>query len=195
MEPSTNMLRNNSMKKSVRLGFLLAAMFFGFGSAFAQTSTDGLDKLFAQLRDPASAAQAPRIEPQIWSAWMQGGTAAENDVLALATASLNLGALPLAEKQLNALLATQKNFPEAWNKRATLYFMMGRLDESLADIEKVLELEPRHFGALSGRGMIYQRQGKNAEALAAFKEALSMNPNMPGALFAVKQLEKLLPEL
>jgi tetratricopeptide (TPR) repeat protein len=82
-----------------------------------------------------------------------------------------------------------------WNKRATLYFLMGRMEDSLKDIDKTLDLEPRHFGALSGRGMIYQKLGKNPEALAAFKEALSMNPNMVGAKLAVQQLEKLVPEL
>jgi tetratricopeptide (TPR) repeat protein len=93
------------------------------------------------------------------------------------------------------MLATSPNYAEVWNKRATLYYLMGRMDDSLNDIKKTLDLEPRHFGALSGRGMIYQRMGKNPEALAAFKEALSINPKMPGARLAVQELEKLLPEL
>jgi Tfp pilus assembly protein PilF len=68
--------------------------------------------------------------------------------------------------------------------------MIGNYDTSLADIEKVLELEPRHFGALSGRGMIYQRQGKWGAALDAYREALKMNPNMAGVRNAVQELEK-----
>jgi Flp pilus assembly protein TadD len=60
---------------------------------------------------------------------------------------------------------------------------------------KTLDLEPRHFGALSGRGMIYQRLGRNAEALIAFKQALEIHPTMVGARLSVKQLEQLLPEL
>jgi tetratricopeptide (TPR) repeat protein len=183
------------MKNMCRLWLVVALVLAGLNSATAQQPAAELDTLFAKLRDPAAGSEVLRIEPEIWSLWMQGGNAADNDKLALATASMNLGALPLAEKQLNELLATSQNFSEAWNKRATLYFMMGRLDDSLADIVKVLDLEPRHFGALSGRGMILQRQGKNAEALAAYKEALSMNPNMAGARIAVQQLEKLVPEL
>jgi tetratricopeptide (TPR) repeat protein len=175
---------------SIILGLLLVLT-----SAKAQQPSPELDQLFAKLRDPATGSEVLRIEPQIWSLWMQGGTGEENDKLAAATQSMNLGAFALADKQMTELLVTSANFPEAWNKRATLYFLMGRMDESLADIEKVLDLEPRHFGALSGRGMIYQRQGKNAEALAAFKEALSMNPSMVGPRLAVQQLEKLVPEL
>jgi Tfp pilus assembly protein PilF len=68
--------------------------------------------------------------------------------------------------------------------------MIGNYDTSLADIEKVLDLEPRHFGALAGRGMIYQAQQKWSAALAAFREALSMNPNMPGVKNAIHELEK-----
>ncbi len=178
-----------------RLWLIIALVLAGLHSAAAQQPADKLDTLFAKLRDPATGSEVLRIEPQIWSLWMQGGSAAENDKLAIATQSMNLGAFDLADKQMTQLLATAANFPEAWNKRATLYFLMGRLDDSLADIVKVLDLEPRHFGALSGRGMIYQRQGKNTEALAAYKEALSMNPNMVGPRIAVKQLEKLVPEL
>jgi tetratricopeptide (TPR) repeat protein len=178
-----------------RLWLIIAFVLAGLNSVTAQQPAQELDRLLAKLRDPATGSEVLRIEPQIWSLWMQGGSAIENDKLAIATTSMNLGAFELAEKQLNELLATSQNFPEAWNKRATLYFMMGRLNDSLADIVKTLDLEPRHFGALSGRGMIYQRQGKNAEALTAFKEALNINPNMVGAGYAVKQLEKLVPEL
>jgi tetratricopeptide (TPR) repeat protein len=183
------------MKNMRRLWLVVALVLAGLNSATAQQPSAELDTLFAKLRAPDVGSEALRIEPKIWSAWMQGGSAADNNKLAVATQSMNIGAFELADKQLTELVAASANFPEAWNKRATLYFMMGRLDDSLSDIVKVLDLEPRHFGALSGRGMILQRQGKNAEALAAYKEALSMNPNMAGARIAVQQLEKLVPEL
>ncbi len=183
------------MKNMRRLWLILIVVLAGLNGAMAQQPADELDTLFAKLRAPDVGSEALRIEPKIWSLWMQGGSAADNDKLALATQSMNIGAFKLAEQQMTELLAATSNFPEAWNKRATLYFMMGRLDHSLADIVKVLDLEPRHFGALSGRGMILQRQGKNAEALAAYKEALVMNPNMPGPRIAVQQLELLVPEL
>ncbi len=178
-----------------RTAILLLALSAGLAGAVAGPSQAELDTLFAKLRDPASGAKVLSIEPQIWDAWMHSGTDAENEQLAKATQSMNLGAFALAEKQFTAMLVTSPDYAEVWNKRATLYFLMGRMDDSLNDVAKTLDLEPRHFGALSGRGMIFQRLGKNAEALAAFKEALTMNPNMVGAKLAVQQLEKLLPEL
>jgi tetratricopeptide (TPR) repeat protein len=182
-------------RTSARIAVLLLALFAGLVSAVAGPSQAELDTLFAKLRDPASGSKVLSIEPQIWDTWMHLGTDAENEQLAKATSSMNIGAFELAEKQFTTMLATSPNFAEVWNKRATLYFLMGRMEDSLKDIDKTLDLEPRHFGALSGRGMIYQKLGKNPEALAAFKEALSMNPNMVGAKLAVQQLEKLVPEL
>lgn len=178
-----------------RTALLLLALFAGLNFAVAAEADAELDTLFAKLRDPATGSEVLSIEPQIWNAWMHAGTDAENERLAKATQSMNSGAFELAEQQFTAMLKTSPDYAEVWNKRATLYFLMGRMDDSLKDIDKTLDLEPRHFGALSGRGMIYQRLGKNPEALAAFKDALIMNPNMVGAKLAVQQLEKLVPEL
>jgi tetratricopeptide (TPR) repeat protein len=180
-----------------RRSFLTLSLLAAFGASAplrAQQNPE-LDTLFAQLRDPATGSNVLRIEPQIWDQWMHGGTSAQNEALANATQAMNSGAFSAAESRLDMLLAETKTFPEVWNKRATLYFLMGRMDESLADIVKTLELEPRHFGALSGRGMILQRQGKEAQALNAFKQALEIHPNLVGARLSVKQLEKLVPEL
>jgi tetratricopeptide (TPR) repeat protein len=175
---------------AVLLGGLLAGQ-----AALGQTPGAELDRLFARLRDPAAAASAPAIESRIWNAWMNGGSAVENDTLRAATEAMARADFATAENLLNALVSATDTFPEAFNKRATLYFLMGRFDDSLADIVRTLELEPRHFGALSGRGMILQRLGRDAEAIAAFKEALDLNPAMPGAKSALQQLEGKAPRL
>lgn len=165
------------------------------GPRLALAQSADLDHLFAELRDPAAVARAQQTEARIWNLWMHGGTAAENEELARATQAMN-GADPSgAERRLNDLIGSTQGFAEAYNKRATLYFLMGRYDESLADIERTLDLEPRHFGALSGRGMILQRLGRDAEAIAAYKDALTINPNMEGARAALELLERQTPDL
>jgi tetratricopeptide (TPR) repeat protein len=154
-----------------------------------------LDQLFATLQTQASSSETFRAEQKIWQLWMQSDSAADDLVLSDATQAMDVGNYGGCERLLNQLLTKNAGYAEAWNKRATLYFLMGRFDESLSDIVKTLDLEPRHFGALSGRGMILQRQGKMREALVAYREALSMNPHMPGTRAAVQMLESLLPEL
>jgi tetratricopeptide (TPR) repeat protein len=187
------------MRKAWAMLFVSLLM-FSAGGALADTTavqsqTVELDTLFAKLRDPSIGSDAMRVERQIWDNWLHQGSDAENEALAKATSVMNIGDFKTADVMLTELVGKSPNFAEAWNKRATLYFLMQRYDESLADIVKTLDLEPRHFGALAGRGMIYQRLGRDKDALAAFKDALAVNPNLPGAGLAVHELEKKLPEL
>ncbi|MEP6828318.1 MAG: tetratricopeptide repeat protein [Aestuariivirga sp.] len=154
-----------------------------------------LDKLFAALHNAPDDAAAKLAEIQIWAIWANDDTPDAVSLLAEASAAMNSGAFDLAEQKLIALVQAHPNFAEGWNRRATLYFMQGRYDESLADIAKVLELEPRHFGALSGKGMVLRAQHKPAEALKAMKDALAINPNLSGLKDSVEQMEKLQPEL
>ncbi len=81
-------------------------------------------------------------------------------------------------------------FAEGWNKRATVYFMMGNYTQSAKDIKQTLILEPRHFGALSGLGLIYGRLERPKAAIAAFKEALEVNPWLPGPKQNIRALEQ-----
>lgn len=179
------------------LTFVLAS-FLGT-SAWADTSQNDyalrLDKLFAALHNAPDDTAAKLAEIQIWAIWANNDTPDAVSLLAEASAAMNSGAFDVAEQKLVALVQAHPTFAEGWNRRATLYFMQGRYDESLADIAKVLELEPRHFGALSGKGMVLRAQHRPAEALKAMKDALAINPNLNGLKDAVQQLEKLQPEL
>jgi tetratricopeptide (TPR) repeat protein len=179
---------------ALAVSLLLAPPALSAGETTQQRAEE-LDKLFAQLRKPGDDAAARQIENRIWLLWMQSDSSAADLILARATAAMNAGDFRRSEELLNRLIADNPSYAEAWNKRATLYFLMGRFDDSLADIVRTLDLEPRHFGALSGRGMIYARQGKLREALASYREALAINPHMPGATAAVRQLEQLFPDL
>ena len=91
---------------------------------------------------------------------------------------------PLAVRFFNNLIEKDPNFAEAWNKRATAYFMMGDFDKSMQDIIKTLELEPRHFGALDGMGLIFIHQGQYQQAIDVYDKMLEIFP------FSLKTMEK-----
>jgi tetratricopeptide (TPR) repeat protein len=138
-----------------------------------------LDRLFGLLHRADSADAAPAVEQKIWATWASNDSPSAEVLLAQASRAMNAEQLPVAEEILDRLVEVEPGFAEAWNRRATLNFMARRYTQSLADIDKVLELEPRHFGALAGRGMIYEAEGKADKALDAYHEALSINPHMP----------------
>ena len=156
----------------------------------ADIRADHLDALFAKLHRVTGERDAKSTEQDIWAVWMSSDSPTAEVLLQQATRAMGGGAFEQSRDILNRLIGAYPDFAEAWNKRATLYFAMGRFTESLADIDKVLELEPRHFGALSGRGMILQRQKNYGAALEAFRDALAINPNMESVKDAVKALEK-----
>jgi tetratricopeptide (TPR) repeat protein len=103
---------------------------------------------------------------------------------------MNAQDLATARSHLDTLVALEPDFAEAWNKRATVYFYQGEYERSLADISRVLALEPRHFGALNGLGMIFERTGRKAEALEAFRNALAIHPQMPAIQQRVDMLSR-----
>src|SRR3546814_6374505 len=96
--------------------------------------------------------------------------------------------LPDALHTFTTLVEDAPDFAEAWNKRATVHFLMGHLAESAADVAETLRLEPRHFGALSGLGQIELLRDDLEGALEAFRAALKVHPHLPGAAAAVERL-------
>ena len=135
-----------------------------------------LDVLFASLRAAPDAVAAQTIERQIWTVWL---TPTDPDLasrmLAVAVAEQS-GDLPGARTLLDKLVVDFPTYAEGFNQRATVEFEMHDFEASLADIDKVLQYEPRHFGALSGRVMIYLTQGKRPLALRDMMAALAIDP-------------------
>jgi tetratricopeptide (TPR) repeat protein len=160
--------------RALLLGLLLAVPTMAFATDYADKAE--LDELFAQLKTAPSADEADGIVQQIWAIWFAP------TVPDLAGRMKQAGAAQAgadAAKALDLLGGIIKDYPdyaEGWNQRATLNYELGNYDASLADIAKVLELEPRHFGALSGRVLIELKQGKRDDALKDMRAALAIDP-------------------
>lgn len=161
----------------------MLAMQLGFlaGAASADQTDPRLGDLFSQLQAAPGPAQASLLEARIWSIWSEAGNPDIDKVYQIGTQALALGDLATALKIFDAIVAKAPNFAEGWNKRATIYFMMDRYEESLADIDRTLELEPHHFGALSGLGLVNIKLDRDEAALDAFERVLKVSPQSANA--------------
>ena len=148
-----------------------------------------LDSLLGRLALAESDQQAKLIEHGIWQIWSRSGSPTADLLVVQAMKAAEAGQTIKALAMLDTVIASRPQFTEAWNKRATIYFMIGDHDRSLADIVRVLEQEPRHFGALAGQGLIYHEQGKPGAAIRSLKRALAINPRLDSARKALKDIE------
>ena len=139
-----------------------------------------LDELFDKLLACPGRAEATRIEDAIWDIWMYDDHEGAELALARATADIAARRYDIAETRLAILLRRRPDWAEAWNKRATLYYMLERDDESVAAIHRTLEIEPRHFGAMCGLGEILRSNGSIEAACVAFAMALRVHPLLGG---------------
>jgi tetratricopeptide (TPR) repeat protein len=133
-------------------------------------------------------------EDAIWKVWGRSGNATHDRLFRVGVEEMQSGELSRALGSFTTLIQVAPDFAEAWNKRATLYFMLGENDLSIADCDEVLSREPNHFGALSGYGLLMLRQGNYRRALEYFEQALTANPNMPGVQRNIDMITERLQE-
>ena len=143
-----------------------------------------LDALFQRLA-VSSPESAQRTEDRIWDIWMHHPHRGAAEALEAATRDIAAGRHDVAETRLTILLRRAPTFAEAWHKRATLYYLLGRDAECLEDIRRTLALEPRHFAAMLHFAEIRLGSGAPGEARFAFCAALSLHPNLERARGAV----------
>ncbi len=154
---------------------------------------DDLPLLFIALYDDDRIIRSI-AEQSIWRVWGRSGDAAHDRLYSYGVEQMQAGELSGAIGSFTALIEQAPDFAEAWNKRATLYFMLGENDLSIADCEQVLAREPNHFGALSGYGHLMLRRGEYRRALGYFEQALTANPNMPGVRENIRLIKDLLAQ-
>jgi len=148
--------------------------------AVASQNDSRLDELFAKLLTEEDPALIRSIESRIWRIWLEADDAATQGDLTRGMEAMNAGDARTALDVFKAVVEASPDFAEGWNKRATLYYLMGDHAASIADIERTLALEPRHFGALSGLALIHEAAGRWFEALEALDQVRRIHPQMPG---------------
>jgi len=165
-------------------------------TGIADQTDPRLNGLFKALQTDGelSDAQAMEVTGEIWKIWTEVDDATVQTRLDDGIRNLSAGEFAGALEAFSDVIEQRPDFAEGWNKRATLYFMMGKYAESAADVKQTLQLEPRHFGALAGLGLLYGRIDRPRAAIAAFREALDANPWLPGPKRNIETLEESLKD-
>ena len=158
------------------------------GNLFESAHAKRLDKLFSELKRERNEHVADRISRQIWQQWLDSGSATVDLLMQWANDAIQTKKYPVALDFLDQIIALDPSYAEGWNRRATVHYMMGDYTMSMADIDKTLQLEPRHFGALAGMAEILKDTGRKELALKAYERALQVYPMMRSAQSAVETL-------
>jgi tetratricopeptide (TPR) repeat protein len=157
-------------------------------AARADQNDPRLDQLFARLQTTDDENEAKAIADEIWAIWTESDNEMANELMSAGIALMVLGRNEEALDRFNKVVEIAPDFAEGWNKRATVHYLLDEYQESVDDIERTLELEPRHFGALSGLGLIYMEPGEDDIAIRAFEGALKVNPHLPGAKLNIETI-------
>ena len=152
--------------------------------------TRNLDFLFDALKIAPDETTAKVIEQRIWALWFVSKSDTANLLMMRVRTAVEAKDLDLALKLLNSLIKIRPDYIEAWNRRATIYFMKNDYGKSIADIREVLRREPRHFGALAGLGLILQEIGDDKRALEVFRRAVEVYPRIDRIPDLVKTLRE-----
>lgn len=152
--------------------------------------TRNLDFLFGALKLAPDDVTAKAIEERIWALWTVSPSDTANLLMTRVKTAIEAKDIDLAITLLNAIVKVKPGYVEAWNRRATIYYMKKDYGRSLSDIREVLKREPRHFGALAGLGLILQDIGDHKQALEVYRRALALYPRMERIPDLVKTLQE-----
>lgn len=149
-----------------------------------------LDELFAELKRERNEKAAERIAGRINEHWRNSGSASIDLMMLWSQQAAERQKFDVALDFLDQVTTLSPNFAEGWNRRATVHFMMQNYRKSMADIERTLELEPRHFGALAGMAAIMKNTERKQLALNAWERVLEIYPMMRSAQNEVATLSE-----
>ena len=174
------------MKKILFVFFILSFS----SSLFADDNKKEIDKLFIQLKSALNFENSKKIEDKIWDLWTTHPSKNNlTKLLADGSSAMMDNKLDAAYDKFTEAIKLDPNWAEAWNKRATVLYLMGKYKRSQADIDKVLELEKRHFGALSGQGLVQTALKNYQKALDSYIKAHKIHPHMKSPLIMMEKLQ------
>ena len=168
-----------------RQAAVLALRFFGSSKSVGN---------LARALDDSDRSVCELAENSLWAIWRRAGTRDQNQKLAAITMLISDGHLDTALEDANELIREAPRFAEAYNQRAIAYYESKRYKESILDCQRVLKLNPVHFGAAAGKGQCYLALDLPVKALEAFRQALQINPNLSSVRENVQVLERSMEE-
>jgi len=174
--------------------FLIILCISNFFSSAQSSQENILNNLFNQLEKVNNSKSATLLEEKIWSTWNEHPTNNKlTERLEFGTELMQYGDYNYALRVFDNIIVTDPKWSEAWNKRATVYFLMSQFTNSLNNIDKVLSLEPRHFGALSGQARIFIKLQKYEKAIKSIEKALKFYPLFKSGEL-IPEIERLIKE-
>ena len=175
-----------------RLFYALITVFlFAFSQLdFADQRDFRLDGLFQRLLTTKVPREGKQITDKIWEIWRISDDKVVDKFMHQGIVALAYGNFRVALDSFNYVTRIAPDYAEAWNKRATVYYLIGEYERSVADIRQTLKLEPRHFGALAGLGLIYEKTNRYKAAIKAFQDALKINPHLTDAIQNIELISK-----
>lgn len=176
------------------VSLLLAGLPGMVTTASADQRDPKLPGLFEKLQNATGSGSAEQIESEIWMTWLATDDDKSDVLLRNIVSAMGSGDMDEALMASDALIEQNPEFAEGWNKRATVHYLMGNVKSSVEDIHRTLQLEPRHFGAISGLGLIFLKQGNLSAALEAFEEVLKISPQSVNAQRSVEQVRSQIGE-
>lgn len=153
----------------------------GKNSAVVETHAQRLDRLFSELKRERNDKIATRISQRIWQEWSQSGSASVDLMMGWAQKAVEEKKFDVALDFLDQVVTLDPTYAEGWNRRATVHYLMKNYGKSMADIDRTLQLEPRHFGALSGLAQIMMDTDRKEAALRAWQRVLDIYPMLRNA--------------
>ena len=175
-----------------KIFIIIISILFNINFLHADDRNSELNQLFDELKIKDQISSF-KTEQKIWKLW---STHPNNDeltsMLSVGSDFLNNNQYSKAVEIFTKVIELDPSWAEAWNKRATVLYMMGEFEKSQDDIDKVLKLEKRHFGALAGQGLVNIKLENYEKALMSYEEAMKIYPSMNSPKIMIKELKELI---